>query len=298
MRAVLFLLAVLGAAKAWHPTGHFLVALIAQIELQRDNPELFDKLEEIVGVLSPFTAENEHKFVECAEFPDDIKYQNWKAFDSWHFSDHYIFSGVDPKPMPDNKENMMWAMLKAIRNLNTNKPSKINQMLGKSFSLRYLIHLVGDIHQPLHNTSRVTPNFPKGDLGGNLFKIKFPGVYDLHTFWDMCLKKYDEVRTPLDQDKFDYLLNIAKELMEEFPRNKFRDRLADTKFENWSLEGSALAEKVAYDSIEPYTTPSQEYIDRGFAVVKEQLALGGYRLTDVLSKLKIENSSIISLEDK
>ena len=282
---------------AWHPTGHFLTALIAQIELQKTNPELFKTLESIVSVLSPFTAENEHKFVECAEFPDDIKYQNWKAFDSWHFLDHYFFSGVEPKIMPENKENIVWAMVKAIQNLNTNKPSKIDQRLGKSFSLRYLIHLIGDIHQPLHSASRVTKELPDGDAGGNLFKIKVPQAYDLHTFWDLCLKQYTEVRTPIDKDKFAYLMEKATEIMTEFPRDKFKDKLADTKFENWALDGFELAKSVVYDSIEENEKPSQEYIDRGFKVVKQQLALGGYRLADVLGRLKVQEAKVITVED-
>lgn len=249
MKAILLFLAILGLTKSWHPTGHFLTALIAQIELQRDHPELFNSLEEVIGVLSPFTAEKDHKFVECAEFPDDIKYQNWKSFDSWHFYDHYFFSGVKPKQMPEEKENMIWAMVQAIRNLDTNKPSKINDMLGKSFNLRFLIHLLGDIHQPLHNASMVTEEFPNGDAGGNLFKIKEPSAYDLHTFWDMCLKQYNEVRTPLDKDKFNYLTEKAKEIMDEFSREKLKDKLADNKFENWSNDGLELAKAIAYDSI-------------------------------------------------
>jgi hypothetical protein len=37
---------------------------------------------------------------------------------------------------------------------------------------RYLVHLVGDIHQPLHSVSLSNHTYPKGDAGGNLLKIK------------------------------------------------------------------------------------------------------------------------------
>lgn len=37
--------------------------------------------------------------------------------------------------------------------------------------MRLLLHYVGDIHQPLHATSRVDKNYPKGDEGGNAFPI-------------------------------------------------------------------------------------------------------------------------------
>lgn len=46
-----------------------------------------------------------------------------------------------------------------------------NEEEGKSFALRLLIHLIGDIHQPLHVLTRVNEEFPKGDLGGVMFDI-------------------------------------------------------------------------------------------------------------------------------
>lgn len=64
---------------------------------------------------------------------------------------------------------------------------------AKSYALRLLIHYVGDIHQPLHCSDRIDKNFPKGDLGGNLFLL--PGHYtanDLHAVWDSVLYSYHD----------------------------------------------------------------------------------------------------------
>jgi len=49
---------------------------------------------------------------------------------------------------------------------------------------RTLIHLVGDIHQPLHAVSRYTKAHPGGDAGGNLFYIKYNNIHNLHALWD------------------------------------------------------------------------------------------------------------------
>jgi hypothetical protein len=51
---------------------------------------------------------------------------------------------------------------------------------------RYLIHMVGDIHQPLHSVALFNHTFPKGDAGGNLLKIKLlnGSVENFHSFWD------------------------------------------------------------------------------------------------------------------
>jgi hypothetical protein len=48
---------------------------------------------------------------------------------------------------------------------------KIKWELSDSFHLRLLIHYVGDIHQPLHTSSRFTSDFPDGDMGGNSFIV-------------------------------------------------------------------------------------------------------------------------------
>merc|ERR1712226_736207 len=59
--------------------------------------------------------------------------------------------------------------------------------------MRLLIHFVGDVHQPLHCTSRVNHQYPKGDFGGNLFKVSEKsgtGVDNLHAVWDSLL--YEE----------------------------------------------------------------------------------------------------------
>ena len=57
--------------------------------------------------------------------------------------------------------------------------------------LSFLIHFLGDVHQPLHCATRFTADdFPKGDRGGNDFMIKLSGhssAVALHTFWDDLL---------------------------------------------------------------------------------------------------------------
>jgi hypothetical protein len=56
----------------------------------------------------------------------------------------------------------------------------------KSYDLVWLLHLVGDIHQPLHATARFTGGQPHGDAGGNAVSIDCGGCVEktLHWFWD------------------------------------------------------------------------------------------------------------------
>jgi hypothetical protein len=60
-----------------------------------------------------------------------------------------------------------------------------NEDEAKSEALRLLIHYLGDIHQPLHATSRVDSKYPKGDAGGNFFKVPIKkDAKNLHSVWD------------------------------------------------------------------------------------------------------------------
>ena len=51
---------------------------------------------------------------------------------------------------------------------------------------RYFIHMVGDIHQPLHSVALYNKTYPKGDAGGNLLHLKVLNgtVSNFHSFWD------------------------------------------------------------------------------------------------------------------
>ncbi len=51
---------------------------------------------------------------------------------------------------------------------------------------RYLVHVVGDIHQPLHSVSLFNATYPSGDRGGNSLKITLLNgtSQNLHSFWD------------------------------------------------------------------------------------------------------------------
>ncbi len=55
----------------------------------------------------------------------------------------------------------------------------------KSYDLVWLLHLIGDVHQPLHAATRVSTTDPQGDNGGNNVTLcKKPCKDELHAFWD------------------------------------------------------------------------------------------------------------------
>src|SRR5207253_3232651 len=80
----------------------------------------------------------------------------------------------------------------------------------RAVALAWVVHLVGDIHQPLHSSSRVTPAepLPKGDEGGNTFHLD--DNRNLHAYWDRIL---DEAVAPEPgEDSIAYASRIARQI--------------------------------------------------------------------------------------
>ena len=72
---------------------------------------------------------------------------------------------------------------------------------GLSTAMRLLIHYVGDIHQPLHATTRFDSTYPDGDRGGNSFKLLAKdGIKELHGVWDSILYEHSGYETLVSMD--------------------------------------------------------------------------------------------------
>jgi hypothetical protein len=277
---------------AFHTTGHMVVARIAEIELE--GSKMLQQMKEILAITGAFTKERDYPFIEAAPYPDDIKYIGVKTMNSWHFHDNYVNGQrkltkgeISAANLPNDKENIVWATNNAKTVLRNTKLSLVDDRLNKSIYLRMLIHFYGDLHQPLHNVSLVNENFPKGDQGGNLFVLDLPGARDLHSLWDMCVKKYPDIQHPLSKAKFDQIDGIARSVMKAYPREneRIQKRLDITSVNDISQESIDLAIEYVYNGVEHGGVPSEEYLERGRTLIDEQLAVAGFRLTDSLRKL-------------
>jgi hypothetical protein len=100
----------------------------------------------------------------------------------WHFIDKpFAQDGTKklPKIPAPNAQTQIAAFRKVLA-------SKTKRDPLKSYDLVWLLHLVGDVHQPLHCTTRIGAGQPNGDAGGNLVKCSNcdPGSGNLHSYWD------------------------------------------------------------------------------------------------------------------
>jgi len=70
--------------------------------------------------------------------------------------------------------------------------------------------------------------FPKGDLGGNLFQIQYlkkKSYKELHEFWDAIVDQMGSIQLPLTETSLNKLQGFASDVTTEFPRSKMTSEL-------------------------------------------------------------------------
>src|SRR5262249_54451635 len=131
-------------------------------------------------------------------------------------------------------EDALFAIAKSEAALSNRKTSAED----RAIYLSWLIHLVGDLHQPLHCASLVNSTYPKGDRGGNDFFVKPEDrPINLHSFWDGLLGTSGKA-----QNHWNYAVAIDA----DHPRKLLKELKADKTPKDWSLEGRTLAIEDAY----------------------------------------------------
>jgi S1/P1 Nuclease len=267
---------------AWWCNGHMTVAMVAQLDLISRYPEVFETCQ---GLLAPLNGKLTHDkantFVETACWADDIKEFSFEEFNSVHFIDR----PYNPQGLlyPSGSEsNIIWAIQNLQQTLQ--QQTAITAPLETSLSLRFLIHFLGDLHQPLHATNMWSNVFPNGDLGGNLFPINFNAdINELHALWDSCMGVFeDDLERPLDSAGWDSVTLWASWAMANYTREDLSADLLVTDLDKISIDSYLKAVAYAYPDIEYGGTPSQDYLESRWQVILKQIALGGYRLSDIL----------------
>jgi len=152
----------------------------------------------------------------------------------------------------------------------------------KSYDVVWLLHLIGDIHQPLHCTSRFTSTQTSGDSGGNDVKVCAAGdptcTGNLHAFWDDLLGSSSA--TPQQ------VAPVAAALASVAVDPK------DLDVHTWVDESFELAKTAVYanppvgDGAGPFHY-DQAYADNAKSVAQKRVVQAGLRLANILnSELK------------
>jgi hypothetical protein len=142
----------------------------------------------------------------------------------------------------------------------------------KSYDMTWLLHLVGDVHQPLHASTRVSSIDPEGDAGGNLVKLDCSKC-ELHFFWDDLLGKQNNLKT---------VMKAARKLPKAQPA-----LAANSDEKDWMAESFIAAQQAVYAppigaGNGPFTL-TMEYKKNAGKLAKLRVALAGARLANLLN---------------
>ena len=301
LRLTVMTLLCLGAggsapALAWDNFGHMVVAAVAwqhltptartqATALLRLNPDyptwvngVATENQDVIAFLSaatwPDAIKREEGYVNDGERPEgpnanqNSGYPDRDEHRYWHYVDTPFSpdaTALPPIPVPNAATR-----IEDFRQLLADPTAPADL---RSYDLAWLLHLVGDIHQPLHAVSRFTRELPAGDLGGNRIRLCAPPCrLNLHYFWDAALG----YGTPIEA------LAAARGLPSPPPR-----RIRDTRVQNWVDESARIARRVVYQSpvgpgVGPYP-PTPGYRAKARVVARRQIALAGRRLALLLN---------------
>ncbi len=261
---------------AWNAGGHGVIAQIAYTNLKPAVKAEVDRLL-LVGV-----KEKWQNVIDAASWADAVRS---KQNGPWHYIDwHFWEDGRKTTNKPD-EENVVWA----LKTLAPKLADKSQSDAERADALRFIIHFVGDIHQPLHCVARDTDAHPDGDKGGNSFSIVTPPdlpdrIKNLHSMWDAGCGLFITSAKPGTPEARDEVTALATTLSQQYTPTKVIDMIKQRDFEAWSQEGLANAKQFVYKFPEG-TAPSREYLDAGKTLSGKLGAVAGYRLADLLNRL-------------
>lgn len=241
-------------AYAWGPEGHSLVARIAEAQLTATARA---RVSEILGPGATVAS--------ISSWADQVRRER-STTGPWH----YVDIPLDKTRMDigrDCKNNdCVVAQILAERDILRDSSSTAVQ---RREALMYLIHFIGDMHQPLHSSTN-------NDKGGNDVHVLFyerPG--NLHGTWDSGILNH----MPKEQDLFPELLSQAQKHFKKYSKGSVAD---------WAEESHKAARKVTYGKL-PKVAPGTpeplgpDYEKAADPIVRIQLEKAGDRLAKTLN---------------
>ena len=171
-------------------------------------------------------------------------------------------------------------IVQALRgNLQVWKDSRASDA-EKAVALCWILHLVGDLHQPLHSVALFSrAHYPEGDRGGNSVRVSWdPEPINLHSAWDRMPDRFEDLE-PGD---------LTRDLLRS-------DVASVTAIEYWLRRHHQLATVFVYtkevkeqllagfaENEFPAVELSEFYISNGALLAKEQVILAGHRIAGLL----------------
>jgi len=315
----------IATAVAWNSPGHMIVALVAYdqmddttrakaVELLRAHPRFRDHFQSFMPrdvSKGSRSDQDQWLFAHAATWPDIVRdakgavnRQDVTQFSRpwWHFVDFPIYLNDDERRQlerhlgvnlrreaPQEPDDANMNIIQAVKNSarivrDTSAPKE-----SRSVHLCWILHLVGDSHQPLHSSALFTTHrFRGGDHGGNYLEIEHD--WKLHAFWD------DQIAT---EESYKTLRGLAADL----GRNRklvdeARKAAATLDIDKWIDEGHELAKRYVYTKevlqkvadreghthLGPLDLPASYRADAE-AVAERRAIEAGYRLAGAVTQI-------------
>lgn len=289
------LMATQSPALAWHEMGHLIVAQIAYLRLTPAAKQQVDRL-----LVTPpdkralvFYADKTYDPITIAVWMDDIKGDSLnEIYSNWHYTNYRpLFDGIPERasvgPEPSNVlDRINWCINTLRRGTGRDKTDA--EVLG------FLIHLVGDVHQPLHTSMRYTARLPEGDAGGNGFPVTMPAetrIKNLHSYWDSAAGQFgfESLKRPLDEAGRARVRAFAEQMMAAYPADANLE-WKDLNVQQWVEESDRFVREFVYTGIKENDAPSAAYTVEARKITARRIALAGYRLAAVLNSIYSEPS--------
>ena len=239
-------------AMAWGPKGHDTVAYIAEKHLSKKT------LKRVMEILDG------HSLVYVANWMDNASHTDEYAYTkTWHYVN------VDPEEgtYANSKKDAAGDAVTAINTIVDNLKSGELSLEEERAQLMMLIHIVGDIHCPMHAGR-------KSDRGGNGTQVKYFGKQKkLHSVWDSEIVE--------SAHRWSY-----SEWQEQVDRASAKQEkaIAHGTPNDWIEETVILANRLYEDAAE-VSNMSYDYVAEYAPVIEEQFLKGGIRLAKLLEEI-------------
>lgn len=238
------------ASDDWGQNGHRTVGETAENYLKS---RVSKKIDRIL---------NGQSIADASTYADEIKSDRaYDEYKPWHYA-NIPFDQTYAEAEKNPKGDIVFGIEECISKLKSNKLNKEQEQ----FYLKMLIHLVGDMHQPLHFGL-------KEDKGANDFKVKwFYNPTNLHSVWDTkMIESYNMSYTELSAS----LPELSKSEVQSIKSGTLLD---------WVEESRALTQEV-YNSAEADENLSYRYMYDWFNVAQLQMKKAGIRLAVILNDI-------------
>jgi len=270
---VLFLTAF--ASQAWGPEGHAIVADIAQQHLSPIAS---------AQVAALLRQEGLSRLDEISSWAD----ANRKAMPhtgGWHYVDIPLHANDYVAARDCHRGDCVVAKIDQYAHVLADTSATPQARLE---ALKWVVHLVGDIHQPLHAEDN-------HDKGGNTVQVQFFGRgTNLHSVWDGQIIRQALDLTPGPNYTFDHAI-VQSDAMKLDAGITAAERKAwapagplsalGSEAIGWADESHRLAQQVAYTDLGKPSSEawSQRYQRKAWPVVETRLEQAGVRLAAVLN---------------